>query len=82
MHNEESLDRLKTWREPKQTQNIVPRRSTKASAWENGPNVILHHFVYRPVGANKCYALYMQWHIFERPYLDQFKQFFETVFFC
>ena len=35
-----------------------------------GPNNILHHFVYRPLEVNECCTLYMQWHIFERPYLN------------
>ena len=46
-----------------------------------GPNIILHHFVYWPVEVNKCHVFYVQWNIFERPYLNQFKQFSETVFF-
>ena len=53
----------------------------RAGAWEKGPDVILHHFVYRPGKVGKCCTLCMQWLIFEWPYLNQFKQFFETVFF-
>ena len=51
-----------------------------SQSMRKGHNVILHHFVYWPVEVNKCYMFFMQWHIFERPYLNQFKQFSETVF--
>ena len=52
----------------------------RASSREKGPDVIRHHFAYRPVEANRCYALHMQWHISERPYHNLFRQFSKQFF--
>ena len=53
-----------------------------AGSWEKGPNVILHPFAWCTDQLQWTSAvLWKQWHIFERPCLNQFQQFSKQFFF-